>query len=116
MADQLVLTLPRQVMGPKELLKFLRRHIEELCPVMDLDTRYLDVRAEILEKNLVEIQQLSVDHFEIEYEYDWDVYSGCSDQRSKGTVSGVMGCIVKDGKAYFDRFIPPPERTTVDEF
>ena len=70
MIDQLIVTLPEQTMEPRDLLDFLRRHIEELYPAMNLDTRYLDVRAEVLEKNLVEIQQLAVDNFEIEYEYD----------------------------------------------
>lgn len=99
------------------LLTFLRQHIDEIEGALDLDARHLPIRAEILKKSLIEIELLENGRFQIEYEYDWDAFSPCKDQRSSGIQSGLLvTCIVRNGKAYFERFVPPPERTTVDEF
>jgi hypothetical protein len=115
--SEIILDLPTRVMESYDLLTFFRQHIDEIINALDLDTRHLPIRTEILEIGLIEIVPLNDGRFQIEYEYDWDAFSPCKDQRSSGTQSGLLVTgVVRNGHAYFERFVPPPERTTLDEF
>jgi hypothetical protein len=117
MKSEIIIRLPTSAMQARDLLNFLGRHIDEFVGALDLDTRHLPIRAEILEISLVEIEQFDCGMFRIEYEYDWEAFSPCEDEWRNGTCSGLLvSTVVRGENAYFELFVAPPQRNTVDEF
>jgi hypothetical protein len=92
---------------------YFRDNIDELRPAMDLELE--DDRAQIDE---IEIENfgLSDDSVHIEYGIQHSAYYGCKDMNyadeDQRVVSGR-----RNGRSFeFDVFVPPPRRSTFEEY
>lgn len=87
----------------------------EFKKTLDLDVSHIDQRAQVygIRITAVDMTESTID---VSYEVDYNVYNGCKDMDIDDSeyllVSGVR---TKDGWE-FEEFVPPPKRTTVDEF
>ena len=99
----------------EEIKNFLTDNIESLYDAMDLQVNHLDDRAQVDDIQITEIE-LTSDTIHIEYCVEYSAFHGCrdanyvdEDQRSvEGSRNG--------NKFIFEKFIPPPARSTHEEF
>lgn len=72
-------------------------------------------RAQVSEPEITQIDfQGNMVH--IQYQFDWFVYYGCDDMEVQDTVKNTSTGTLVDGYWVFQRFVPPPARTTHEEF
>ncbi len=101
----------------------MERHLQVLAndeesafrSVLDLDVSHIDMRALVYG---VRITDVSIDGVAIgvSYAVDYNIYNGCKDMDVDDSEDGfVEGVRTADGWLFED-FLPPPKRTTVDEF
>ena len=82
---------------------------------LDLDVSHIDMLAEVYG---VRITDVSIDGetIVVSYEVDYSIYNGCKDMEVDDSEEGfVKGVLIADGWL-FEEFVPPPRRSTVDEF
>lgn len=96
-----------------QIEEYFRENIDELRPALDLEIQ--DDRAQVDEIE-IEIFQLTEDSLHIEYVVQYSAYYGCKDMdyadEDQRVVSGR-----RDGNLFeFDVFVPPPRRSTFEEF
>jgi len=99
----------------EEIKNFLTDNIESLYDAMDIQVNHLDDRAQVDDIQITEIE-LTSDTIHIEYCVEYSAFHGCrdanyvdEDQRSvEGSRNG--------NKFIFEKFIPPPARSTHEEF
>jgi len=96
-----------------EISDYFRDNIDELRPALDLELE--DDRAQI---NEIEIENFELfdDVVHIEYVIQYSAYYGCKDMdyadEDQRLVSGR-----RNGRSFeFEVFVPPPSRSTIDEF
>ena len=87
----------------------------EIEGAMDLDVSDLDERAWVYEKRIREVE-LTKDSIFITYELAYDAYHGCRDINYSDTDERHMSGARQGNTFYFDEYIPPPRRTTFEEF
>ena len=82
---------------------------------LDLDVSHIDMRAKAYG---VRITDVSIDGeaIGVSYEVDYSVYNGCNDMDIDDSEEGFVEGVLTDGGWEFEEFIPPPKRTTLDEF
>lgn len=101
----------------------MERHLQGLVDdeesafrgALDLDVSHIDMRAQVYGVRITEVS-IEGESIGVSYEADYNVYNGCKDMDIDDSQDGfVEGVLTADGWV-FDEFVPPPERTTVDEF
>ncbi|WP_148211133.1 hypothetical protein [Methylovorus glucosotrophus] len=97
------------------LLAFFKAKFDELEPALDLSVEDLDDRACFFEAEIVYVQEDETSVF-IQYDVTYTAYYGCRDQDNSGVDErGVTG--VRQGNAWiFSVHVPPPPRSTYEEF
>lgn len=83
--------------------------------VLDLDVSHIDMRAHVYG-----IRITGVEHDEstigVSYEVDYSIYNGCKDMDIDDSQEGFVTGVRTEAGWEFEEFVPPPKRTTVDEF
>lgn len=82
---------------------------------LDFDVSHINQRAEVygIRITAVDMDETSIG---VSYEVDYSIYNGCKDMDIDDSENVfVTGVRTADGWA-FEEFVPPPKRTTVDEF
>lgn len=94
---------------------YFTNNIDDLYDAMDLGVNHHDDRAQVDDIQITEIN-LTSDTIYIEYSIEYSAYHGCrdaiyvdEDQRS------IEGSRIGN-KFIFDLFVPPPARSTHEEF
>ena len=83
--------------------------------VLDLDVSHIDMRAQVYGVRITAVD-MSPDSIGVSYEADYNVYNGCKDQNVDDSQDGFVTGVRTAAGWEFDEFVPPPKRTTVDEF
>ena len=103
----------------REMEKLLQSLIDDnesdFSSALDMDVSHIDPVAQM---DAVRITQVDINGSTIEVQYDveYSIYKGCRDMNVQDVEElHVFGDLTDDGWA-FDEHIPPPKRTTVDEF
>ena len=96
-----------------EMIDLLSSSVDELTPTFDL--RVGDERAQLGEISITDVQ-FQGDMVHVTYEFDWSSYYGCDDMNGYGEEDGVVTGVLEAGYWVFQRFVPPPERSTFEEF
>lgn len=112
MAKTFIIEVP-DYLEEDEIEDYFRDNIDELRPAMDLELE--DDRAQIDE---IEIENFVLfdDVVHIEYGIQYSAYYGCKDMdyanEDQRMVSGR-----RNGRSFeFEVFVPPPRRSTFEEF
>lgn len=99
----------------ESIKNFFMDNVDGLYDAMDLGVNHFDDRAQVDDVQITEID-LTSDAIYIEFNVEYSAYHGCrdanyvdDDQRS------IEGSRVGN-KFFFDRFVPPPARSTHEEF
>ena len=82
---------------------------------LDLDVSHVDRRAEV---DGVRITDVDMDGTSIgvSYEVDYSIYNGCKDMDIDDSEDQFVTGVRSAEGWVFEEFVPPPKRTTVDEF
>ena len=112
MAKVLKISVP-DYFDDDQIEEYFRENIDELRSALDLEIQ--DDRAQVDEIE-IEIFQLTEDSLHIEYVVQYSAYYGCKDMdyadEDQRVVSGR-----REGSLFeFDVFVPPPRRSTFEEF
>ena len=98
-----------------DLLKYFKDQIEDLKPALDLSVESLDERACFIDVEITDVQEDENSVF-IQYEATYTAYYGCGDQDHSGKDDrDVTGIRVGDCWE-FPVYVPPPRRSTYEEF
>lgn len=101
----------------------MERHLQSLVDdggsafrsALDLDVSHIDVRAEPYGVRITDVD-IGESSIGVSFEVDYTIFNGCKnmnvDDSDEGFVRGVRN---EDGWV-FEEFMPPPKRSTVDEF
>jgi len=96
-----------------EIEQYFRDNVDELMPAFDLELD--DDRAQVDEVS-IENLELSKDRVDIEYLVEYSAYYGCRDMNYADEDQRVVSGI-RDGRRFeFEIFVPPPRRSTYEEF
>ena len=82
---------------------------------LDIDVSHIDRVAQMdaVRITLVDINGSSI---EVQYDVEYSIYKGCRDMNVQDVEElHVFGALTDEGWV-FDEHVPPPKRTTVDEF
>lgn len=99
----------------EELLQSLIDDESDFSSALDHDVSHIDRRAQV---HAVRITNVDINGSQIVVTYDleYSIYNGCKDMDIVDTEElHVFGELTDEGWA-FDEYVPPPKRTTVDEF
>jgi hypothetical protein len=100
----------------EELLQSLVEDEEsDFSCVLDLDVSHIDMRAQVFGVRIIAVD-LSPDSIGVSYEADYSVYNGCKDMNIDDFHEGFVTGVRTTSGWEFERFVPPPKRTTLDEF
>lgn len=103
----------------REMEEHLQSLVEERKSVflgaLDLDVSHIDMRAQVYGVRITAVD-MNESTIGVSYEADYNIYHGCKDQDVDGSQEGfATGVRTQDGWL-FEAFVPPPKRTTLDEF
>lgn len=101
----------------------MERHLQALVDdeqsafrgALDLDVSHIDMRAQVYRVRITDVT-IDGEAIGVSYEADYNIYNGCKDMDVDDSEEGfVEGIRTADGWL-FEEFVPPPKRSTVDEF
>lgn len=101
----------------------MERHLQSLVDdegsvfrrALDLDVSHIDMRAQVYGIQITDVD-MDEKSIGVTFEIEYNVYNGCKDMDIDDIEDGfVTGVRTDDGWA-FEEFVPPPKRSTVDEF
>lgn len=96
-----------------EIEGYFRDNIDDLRPAMDLELE--DDRAQVDEIG-IENFEMSDDSVHIEYEIQYSAYYGCKDINYADVDQRVVSGR-RNGRSFeFNVFVPPPRRSTYEEY
>jgi hypothetical protein len=103
----------------REMEKLLQSLVEDeesdFSCVLDLDVSHIDRSAQVYGVRITAVD-LSADSIVVSYEADYNVYNGCKDMNIDDSHDGFVTGVRTAAGWEFERFVPPPKRTTLDEF
>lgn len=103
----------------REMEKHLQSLVEDeeskFSSVLDLDVSHIDMRAQVYGVRITAVD-LEPSTIGVSYEADYNVFHGCKDQRVDDSQDGFVKGVRTAAGWEFEEFVPPPKRTTVDEF
>lgn len=102
-----------------EMEKLLQSLIDDnesdFSDALDHDVSHIDQRAQVHAVRIRDVD-ISGSQIEVTYELEYSIYNGCKDMDVQDAEElRVFGDLTDEGWA-FDEHVPPPKRTTVDEF
>ena len=111
------ITVDLEAAGVCEAIKdYLNDNPDLISEAIDMDVEHVDERATVNNLEITEVSFGSDNSVEISYEFDWEYYHGCKDQRGAGHVEGALIGKYVDGSLEFRALERPEPRSTVDEF
>ena len=115
MAKITVQVLPTSREMEKLLQSLVDDEESDFRSALDIDVSHIDQRAQVYGVRVTAVD-MSESTIHVSYEADYNVYNGCKDMDIDDSIDGVAtGARTEDGWE-FEEFVPPPKRTTVDEF
>lgn len=101
----------------------MERHLQSLVEdeeskfysVLDLDVSHIDMRAQVYGVRITAVD-LDATTISVSYDADYNVFNGCKDLAVDDSQDGVVKGVRTAAGWEFEEFLPPPKRTTVDEF
>ena len=82
---------------------------------LDLDISHIDPRAQAFDVRVVDVK-VAADHIHAHYQLDYNIYNGCKGMDIDDTYEGCATGVRSAEGWVFEEFIPPPKRSTLDEF
>ncbi len=100
----------------EELLQSLINDQESnFSDALDHDVSHIDQRAYVYSVRITDVD-ISGSQIAVTYELDYSIYNGCKDMNVEDAEElHVFGEMTDEGWA-FNEHVPPPKRSTVDEF
>ncbi len=100
----------------EELLQSLINDQESnFSDALDHDVSHIDQRAQVDSVRITDVD-ISGSQIAVTYELDYSIYNGCKDMNVEDAEElHVFGEMTDEGWA-FNEHVPPPKRSTVDEF
>ncbi|MBB1647964.1 hypothetical protein [Delftia sp. UME58] len=101
----------------------MQRHLQSLLDdevsafrgTLDLDVSHVDMRAQVYGVRISDVE-LGATTIGVSYEVDYNVFNGCKDMDIDDSEEGFVEGVLTDGGWRFEELVPPPKRSTVDEF
>jgi hypothetical protein len=115
MAKIIVQALPTAREMEKLLQSLVNDEESGFSGALDLDVSHIDMRAQVYGVRITAVG-LSPDSIGVSYKADYKVYNGCKDQNIDDSHDGFVTGVRTAAGWEFDEFVPPPKRTTADEF
>lgn len=115
MSKIIVLALPTA----RDMEKFLQSLIDDnesdFLDALDMDVSHIDQRAQVDAIRVTDVD-INGSSIAVTYDLEYSIYNGCKDMDVQDAEElHVFGELTDEGWA-FDKHVPPPKRTTVDEF
>ena len=115
MGKIIVPALPTAREMEKHLQSLLEDSESDFPRALDRDVSHIDRRAEVHAVRIMAVE-ISGSQIEVSYDVEYSIFNGCKDMNVEDAESlHVFGDLTDEGWA-FDEYVPPPPRTTVDEF
>lgn len=87
----------------------------DFSDALDHDVSYIDRRAQVYSIRITDVD-INGSQISVTYELEYSIYNGCKDMDVQDAVElHVFGELTDEGWA-FDQHVPPPKRTTHEEF
>ena len=101
-----------------EMDEFLQSLIDDesdFSDALDHDVSHIDQRAQVYAVQVTNVD-INDSQIAVTYELKYSIYNGCKDMDVQDAEElHVFGDLTDEGWA-FDEHVPPPKRTTVNEF
>ena len=103
----------------REMEKLLQALIDDnesdFSRALDLDVSHIDRVAQMDAAQITNVD-INGTSIAVDYDVEYSIYRGCSDMNVQGVEElHVFGELTDEGWV-FDEHVPPPKRSTVDEF
>ena len=101
----------------------MERHLQSLVDsemsdfrkALDLDVSHIDGRAEVYGICITAVD-FDEEKIGVSYEVDYSIYNGCKDMDVNDSQDGFVTGVRCEAGWEFEEFVPPPKRSTLDEF
>lgn len=99
----------------KHLNTLVKNMQSDFRRALDLDASHIDPRADVygIRITAVDMDENSIG---VSYEVDYLIYNGCKDMDVDDSIDQFVTGTRTEAGWTFDEFVPPPKRTTIEEF
>ncbi len=103
----------------KEMWELIQSHINDeesdFSNVLDHDVSHIDQRAQAHDVQVTEVN-IEGSQIEVVYDVEYSIYNGCKDMDVQDAVERRVFGEKTAGGWTFNEHVPPPKRSTMDEF
>lgn len=103
----------------EDMQRFLQSAVRnlsgEFVRALDIDVSHIDMRAQVHRVRITEVE-MDAHSICVSYEADYSIYNGCKYMDIEDSQDRFANGVRTTNGWEFDEFVPPPKRTTLEEF